>query len=410
MWSPVKNILIFFIKNKNFYKNLKSRATTQGRPYGKIIFALLLILSLSAVLTSCTGISVQTEDFTAMGTTVESTVITTRDALGKEINQRIKEICGEANGRISNTAETSEIYKFNLYSKTASTAGINYQLTEETAGLLSTSKYIQEQTKGAFNPFLGDITDLWDINNLDPNAIHNLPEKADFYPALDRLKNFGYSYDIQDNPDGTVSFVSNLSAPKIDLDRISKGYALDCVSGYLVGEKGIQNALIDFGSSVLALGKNKSGNLWNISVKDPVNPEKICGYISAEDKVVSISGGYQKYITINGVKYCNIIDPATGYPVDNDLLCVAVVMNARNIAQTKDRQEIYKNEGAIADALSTALYVMGKDKAIDFYNNTDFRTNPELEFDMILFVKNDGVKRGYDILPLNVMFSEVREK
>jgi len=378
------------------------------RPYRKIILTLMLILTIS-ILPACSAISVQTETFTAMGATAESAVISTSDSLGKEINSRIKDICGEVEGRISNTIETSEIYKFNLYSKVAETSGINYQLSKETAGLLKTAKYMQEQTNGNFNPFLGDITDLWDINNTDENAVHKLPEKNDFYPALDRLKKFGDSYSITDNPDGTSAFASDLRPPKIDLSRIGKGYALDCIDDYLVGEQSIQNALVSIGGTSLALGKNKSGDLWTVSIPSPVNPGKICGYVSATDKVVSVSAGSEKYITINRKKYCNIIDPDTGYPVDNDLLCVVVVMNAKSVKQPADVRDKYKNNGVTADALSTALYVMGKDKAKDFYDKVDYKNNPQLGFDMILFVKNDSVARGYDIITWNVMFDEIDE-
>ena len=380
-----------------------------GARYERRGFAILILSLALFFLSSCSGIAVQTEDFSVMDTDAESTVITKTDDLGKELNQHIKDICAEVEGRISATIETSEIYKLNERTKSADTSAINFQVSKETAGLLETAKYMQEHTNGAFNLFLGDIIDLWDINNPDENAVHKLPEKTDFYPLTDKLKNFGGSYSIESNSDGTSSFVSDMPVPKIDLSRISKGYAIDCTDAYLVGEKSIQNALVSIGSTSLALGKNKSGDLWNINIKDPVNPDKVCGYVSATDKVVSVSSGSEKYITINGINYCNIIDPDTGYPADNDLLCVVVVMNAKSINQSADVQEIYKNSGVIADALSTALYVMGKDKAIDFYNKIDYKNNPQMDFDMILFVKNADVPKGYDILPLNAIFTEISE-
>jgi len=323
--------------------------------------------------------AVQTAHFFTMDTLAESTVITKKADLGREANERIRGICEEIEGRISNTIETSEIYRLNEYGSKL------FELSEQTAGLLETANYMKEQTNGAFNPNLGDIIDLWGINNRDENYTHKLPERADFYPALEKLHS---------GDDNVFS--------KFDLGAIGKGYAIDEIGGYLA-ETGIPNALVSFGSSVLAAGKNKTGNLWLIGIKDPVDPdpEKPCGVISASDKVISVSGGYERFITIDGIDYCHIIDPETGYPVDNDLVCVVVVMSAQSAFHTSEQRERLKNNGAISDALSTALYVMGKDEAINFYNVS------ALDFEMVLFVRDDSLPRGYDIIATSVMFTEI---
>lgn len=336
-----------------------------------------------------------------MDTFAESTVITKSDSTGKELNKRIKEICEEVEGNISKTIETSEIYDINK--RVSEHPGPHAFIFARTGKVLEIAADMQEITGGVFNPFLGEIIDLWDINNPDENAARKLPEKADFYPAIEKLHNFAYSIEYSgDSP----SLISEKPMPKIDLGAIGKGYALDCIADYLCGES-MQNALVSFGSSIVALGKNKSGNMWSVGIKDPLDTEKICGYISATDKVISVSGGYERFININGIDYSHIIDPETGYPVDNDLLCVVVVMNAKSISQSEDRRERYKNNGAISDALSTALYVMGKDKAIEFYNKRDYKSDTDLDFDMVLFVKKEDSPKGYEIIPVNVAFNEL---
>ena len=346
--------------------------------------------------------SVQTEYFFTMDTFAESTVITKKSETGKEANERIKEICEEIENRISNTIETSEIYKLNEYLKNDADHTHPFYLSEKTAALLETAKYMKEQTGGAFDPSLGEIIDLWEINNQNTNK---LPEKDDFYPAVERIKMNRYW--LSENDDGIFYDYGLLFPPKLDLGAIGKGYALDEISDYLV-EAGIPNALVSFGSSVLAAGRNRSGLLWTVGLKNPLNPDDpndLCGYISATDKVVSVSGGYERFITINGIDYCHIIDPETGYPVDNDLLCVVVVMNAQSALQSKTQRGKFVNNGAISDALSTALYVMGKEKALKFYN----ASTTLLDFEMILFVKDDSPK-GYDIIPTNLMFTELDTK
>jgi len=351
------------------------------------------VIFLACVLPSCEGAAIAEDYFFTMDTAAETMILSKEPETGKAAAKKIREICEEVEGRISNTIETSEIYKLNEFFSGGQYGLSPFYLSEKTADLLKTAKYIKEQTGGAYEPNLGELIDLWGINN--PEQTHKLPEKDDFYPALEKVQNL--YFDLDENDEG-IYYASNLAVPpKLDLGGIGKGHALDEIGAYLV-ETGIPHALVSFGSSVLVVGKNKIGSLWTVGLKDPLDPEKLCGYISATDKVISVSGGYERYITIDGKDYCHIIDPATGYPVENDLLCVAVVMSAPSALQEREQREKLTKNGAICDALSTALYVMGKERALKFYDTTD------LDFEMILFVKTEDEK-GYDIIPTNVMFS-----
>lgn len=347
---------------------------------------------LACVFCSCSNIAIEKNVFFAMDTFAETTIITKKAETGKKANEKIQEICREIEGRISKTIETSEIYKLNEFLKGES-RGAPFQLSEKTAELLKTAECAKELTGGAYDPSLGEIIDLWGVNSLEENR--KLPEKDDFYPALDRV----HSSVNKIAQSGGSYFLEGGEKTKFDLGGIGKGYALDEISVAL-SESGISHALVSFGSSVLALGNNKSGNLWTVGITDPLNTEKQCGYLSATNKFISISGGYERFITIGGVDYCHIIDPETGYPVDNDLLCVVAVTNAPSALQEKTLRAKLAGNGAISDALSTALYVMGKEKALEFYN-----TAP-VDFEMILFVKTEA-EPGYEIIPTNVMFTEL---
>jgi thiamine biosynthesis lipoprotein ApbE len=92
-----------------------------------------------------------------MDTFVNSTVITTSDELGRELNRNIAEIIEEVEGRISRHIETSEIYILNGLLRTG--RHVNFNLTAETANLLNIAQNVQEATNGAFNPILGEIVD-----------------------------------------------------------------------------------------------------------------------------------------------------------------------------------------------------------------------------------------------------------
>jgi thiamine biosynthesis lipoprotein len=291
-----------------------------------------------------------------MDTLVNSTVITMDADFGKELNKNIQAIIDEVEGRISRTIETSEIYMLNN--------APDMELSDDMIELIALVRTIAYYTNGAFDPRLGELMDLWGFYNHDENIERTLPQIDKFSAALRNKSRY-------------------------DLGAIGKGYALDYVHEYLKGEK-IQNALVSFTSSILALGRNRQGNLWQVGIKDPVNTERTAGVIEASDKFISVSAGYERFININGINYAHIIDPATGYPVDNDLLCVVVITDAVT----------GQNYGALSDALSTALYVMGRQGALDFYMSSDF------DFEMILFYKSESDPRGYEILQTNVSFNE----
>ena len=228
---------------------------------------------------------------------------------------------------------------------------------------------------------LAELIDLWGLKNYDENTERSLPGRDEFFAALERLHSADY-------------------ITGYDLGAIGKGYALDLVNDYLESES-IQNALVSMGtSSILALGRNRSGELWSIGVKDPVNPELLSGVIQSNDKFISVAAGYERYINIGGIDYAHIIDPETGYPVNNDLLCVVIIADAKSVSMPRDRREKFANNGAISDALATALYVMGRQKALDFYTRSEF------DFEMILYVKSESDARGYEILHTNVSFNE----
>ncbi len=151
----------------------------------------------------------------------------------------------------------------------------------------------------------------------------------------------------------------------LDLGSIAKGYASDCLVN-LLKENSVESALINLGGNVYALGEKKDGTLWNVGIADPTDSESTIGYVSVSDKAVITSGGYERYFEKNGKTYIHIIDPATGVPVSNDLKSVTIVGDT----------------GVVCDAFSTALFVMGSEKAIDFWQSSgDFEA---------IFIKNDG--------------------
>ena len=155
---------------------------------------------------------------------------------------------------------------------------------------------------------------------------------------------------------------------EISLGAAAKGYTAQAVID-LMADMGVECAILSLGGNVQTLGQSKpDGSLWQVAVVDPHDAGSYVGILSVGERAVVTSGGYQRYFEQDGVTYIHILDPATGYPVENDLLSVTVV--------TED--------GTEADALSTTLFVLGKDGALDYYESRG-------GFELVLITKDNTV-------------------
>ncbi len=140
---------------------------------------------------------------------------------------------------------------------------------------------------------------------------------------------------------------------QIDLGGIAKGYTSARLID-LFSETGIDHALVSLGGNVQVLGTKPDGQPWKIAIQDP-QAEGILGTVLVSDTAVITAGSYQRYFSVDGQTYHHILNPSTGYPAYSGLLSVTVVCE----------------DAARADALSTALFVMGLTDALDFYRNHD---------------------------------------
>ena len=127
-------------------------------------------------------------------------------------------------------------------------------------------------------------------------------------------------------------------------------------------ENNISSVLVNLGVNVQALWTKPDGSTWRVAVQSPDDTEDYLGILSVEDKAVITSGGYERYFEQDGKTYHHIIDPKTGYPAENGLTSVTVV----------------SEDGTLADGLSTSLFIMGKEEAIEFW-----RAHSD-EFDIIM--------------------------
>ncbi len=169
----------------------------------------------------------------------------------------------------------------------------------------------------------------------------------------------------------------------IDLGGIAKGYAADKIVKVLQ-EHDVPRANINLGGNVLAYGDRPDGTPWRVGIQDPARADEqnaFAGVLALTDSFAVTSGGYQRYFEEGGKRYHHIIDPATGCPADSGLASVTVVADAFKTQQPWN--------GTMCDAYSTALFVMGEEKALEFWRSCRDLVAEEPLFQLVL-VTEDG--------------------
>lgn len=226
-------------------------------------------------------------------------------------------------------------------------------LSEDGQLLVKRSLETWKDTGGAFDIAIYPVMDAWGFTGEERHV--PAPETLEkLLPLCDAGK-------LQfDESSGELKLPEE--GMMIDFGGVVKGYASADVIGIL-RSRGIGSACLNLGGNVQVLGKKQNGDPWRIAVRDPEKEDKYLGVLHLTDTAAVTSGGYERFFEQNGKTYHHIIDPKTGYPADNGLTSVTIV--------TPD--------GTLADMLSTALFILGTDRAVRYCE--DHRG----EFDAILF-------------------------
>lgn len=228
-------------------------------------------------------------------------------------------------------------------------------ISRETYELLTLALGEAEELGGVFDPTVGGLVRIWGIGT--ENA--RVPASGEIQQLLKRV---GWEKVKLWQTGGQGQAVYRVSAGEgqaLDLGGIAKGYAADCAARVLDAH-GVQSGLIDIGGNLAAMGKSPKGREWRLGLQDPFGPRgDYFASISVADATVVTSGPYERFFIEEGVRYHHILDPETGYPVSSDLESVSIVMRLPGSGEASAR----------SDALSTALFVMGFDKAVRFLEN-----------------------------------------
>ena len=273
----------------------------------------------------------------AMDTVVSETLYTTGKDLNETVGDKIREIETKL---LSWTDEDSQIAKLNAAS------GETAEVSDELAGYLQKIFQLAEDSGGAFDPTIGKIIRLWDIDGENPHV----PEQTE----LDELlKDVGYEKVSLDGDKVTLE-----KGATLDLGATGKGIGCDVVSDFLKTQTGVSGMILNLGgSSVMAYGEKPDGSDWKVARTDPRDTEgDYLGAITLNGgEFLSTSGDYEKYFMEDGKRYHHILDPKTGYPVWNGLDSVTVICDS----------------GLLADGLSTACFVLGMEDALKLLDKYD---------------------------------------
>ena len=290
----------------------------------------LLIIALALTICVFTGTQGKADadgtlSFTAMDTVMSLSVPDADDKL----LQKCAECIYELEKKLSVTDESSEIAMLNANGESA--------ISEDTQDILEFAISMCADTDGALDISLYPIVRAWGFTTGE----YRVPEQSEIDELLKKVDYRNISVE-----DGYAHIDEGCM---VDLGSVAKGYAADELHGILL-DAGISTGLIDLGGNLYCMGTKADGSAWKVGLKNPLG-DGYCGALEVTDSAVATSGCYERYFEgEDGTIYGHIFDPSTGYPVESTVLSVTVIGKS----------------AAVCDALSTALFVMGSDKACEY--------------------------------------------
>lgn len=297
-----------------------------------------LILIFGCFLASCTPKEplYNTQSY-VFGTLVDISIYGETEEKSQAVSNEIFKQFQELHRRL-HAWKPSEISTLN----SAFAQGKSADITPDLAALLELAVKLSAQSNGAFNPAIGGLISAWGFQN------------DEFKPIkVDEEKIKGL---VSANPQMSDLVIKNGKVHsknlnlKLDLGGYAKGYALDRALIYLQ-EQGVKNALVNIGGNLIALGRHGE-KPWHIGIQHPRQPNAIASLDLPSGWAIGTSGDYQRYFELDGKRYCHIIDPATGYPVQNtNLVTVLIPPQA--------------NAGVLSDVASKPIFIAQTDARSD---------------------------------------------
>jgi len=251
---------------------------------------------------------------------------------------------------LSKTVEGSDVWNINHAN------GERVPVSDETRWLIEKALEFSRSSGGRFDISIEPCVGLWDFSGENAPVLPDADELAEAAARVDWTK-------VDVNDEG-VLVPAGMS---IDLGAIAKGYISDRIADFLAAG-GVETALLNMGGNVRTLGLKADGSQWRVGIQDPegIRDQSIVGVVTIGDGAVVTSGIYERGFTMDGVVYHHILDPQTGWSVQNELAGVSIVAR----------------DACTADALSTTVFTMGLEEGSAYIES--------LEGVDAIFVTKDG--------------------
>ena len=250
---------------------------------------------------------------------------------------------------------TSTVYAINHAN------GSSVVVSAQIAKMLTTAKTVYDQSGGALDMSIYPLVKRWGF--IDQK--YYKPTEAEIAEDLSRL-----CFDKMTLTSFPASGSYSLTIPEygqFTFGAAAKGCAAENAIDAM-RQAGVKSGIISLGGNVQTLGLKPDGSLWKVAIQDPDDPDGYVGVISVGETAVVTSGPYQRNFVIKGVTYHHILNPATGHPSGSSLRSVTIICE----------------DGTMADCLSTAMFVLGETKALNYWRQYG-------GFEMILVTSDDRI-------------------
>lgn len=250
------------------------------------------------------------------------------DAAAAEINETARLLDPEQEGSLVWTLNHS--------------GGAQTEVPELLYHMLDTAGTVYARSGGALDLSVYPVVRTWGFID----QAYRVPSPDEIAAAMEGVNYAAVTFEQT----GDTCFAAVPDGMEISFGSVAKGAMSDAVVDTL-RENGVTSAVISLGGNVQTLGLRPDGSDWTVAVQDPHDTGTFLGTIAVGETAVVTSGSYQRYFEENGMVYHHIIDPATGYPAESGLLSATVVCP----------------DGAMADCLSTAMFVLGEEGALEYW-------------------------------------------
>lgn len=282
---------------------------------------LLALLLICMPMTAHAGAKKQS----AVGFYLDTVVTLTAYLDDAQVLRDALEVCGEYEKLLSRTIEGSDVWNINHAGGGAVT------VSDATLEILECARQVSALSGGLFDVTIAPVSTLWDFTS----GAAMLPDAGMIAEAAGRVDISKLEID-----GNRVTLPEDMM---IDLGGIAKGYIADAVKQYLI-DRGVQSAILSFGGNIVAIGMKPDGSPWKVGIQDIDRPTGEYMLVAENFGGSTVTSGiYERGFDLDGVRYHHILDPNTGWPVQNELASVT----------------IFSESSMWGDALATSAFALG---------------------------------------------------